>query len=348
MINIESEKIMPEPPCLIPPRDLIPFNNWSFPDEHRQFLHPELNIPVKGITLITGEGDLTALAFDITCRCMNLNLGEILYLRADNFPEHSSFPAFLKRRTPRFLETIPIQFSNDLQYWPPNLSGLPPQQNFMWLIMSSKRFIWKPWLYAKEKVSCLEASLDLCAKAGNNFAFLVLEGQVNFESQSDFYAVMKRLKKKEVTVLIVTPKPPHGISRNAIWDTVITMKKWRAHHCGNHRLVAEIRTRTGKRNCQVRYLENEKRWIYVPDKKDILKEPVREMMAAGLKAKQIVAAINASNLGLNKPLTESSLASMKRFWGFRTYRPEKKPRIRRTIQLEQQEMFSLPSSDETM
>ena len=171
---------------------------------------------------------------------------------------------------------------------------------------------------------------------------------MNFESQSDFYAVMKRLKKKEVTVLIVTPKPPRGISRNAIWDTVITMRRWRTHHCGKHNLVAEIRTHSGKRNCKACYQEKENRWTYTPDKKDVLKEPVREMMAAGLNAKQIVAAINASNLGLNKPLTESSLASMKRFWGFRTYRPEKKPRIRRTIQLEQQEMFPLPSSDETM
>ena len=186
-----------------------------------------------------------------------------------------------------------------------------------------------------------------CAKAGNNFAFLVLEGQVNFESQSDFYAVMKRLKKKEVTVLIVTPKPPRGISRNAIWDTVITMRRWRKHHCGKHNLVAEIRTHSGKRNCKACYQEKENRWTYIPDKKDVLKEPVREMMAAGLNAKQIVAAINASNLGLNKPLTESSLASMKRFWGFRTYRPEKKPRTRRNIQLERQETFPLLSSDET-
>ena len=186
-----------------------------------------------------------------------------------------------------------------------------------------------------------------CAKAGNNFAFLVLEGQVNFESQSDFYAVMKRLKKKEVTVLIVTPKPPRGISRNPIWDTVITMRRWRTHHCGKRNLVAEIRTHSGKRNCKACYQEKENRWTYIPDKKDVLKEPVREMMAAGLNAKQIVAAINASNLGLNKPLTESSLASMKRFWGFRTYRPEKKPRTRRNIQLERQETFPLLSSDET-
>ena len=55
-------------------------------------------------------------------------------------------------------------------------------------------------------------------------------------------------------------------------------------------------------------------------------------MAAGLNAKQIVAAINARYQGLNKPLTESALAAMKRFWGFRTYRPEKKPRTKRTVQ----------------
>lgn len=151
-----------------------------------------------------------------------------------------------------------------------------------------------------------------------------------------------------MTVLIVTPEAPNKISRNAIWDTVITMKKWRAHHCGNHRLVAEIRTRTGKRNCQVRYQEKEKLWLFTPDKRDFLREPVRAMMAAGLNAKQIVAAINASNFGSTKPLTESSLAALKRFWGFRTYRPEKKPRTRRHTQCECQETFPLLSSDETM
>ena len=163
---------MPELPCLIQPRDLIPFNNWSIPDEHRQFLHPELNIPVKGITLITGEGDLTALAFDITCRCMNLNLGEILYLRADNFPEHSFFPAFLERQAYRSQGTIHIHFSTQLQYWPPNLSEVPPPQNFMWLIMSSKRYIWRDWPYSKEKVSWLEMSLDRSVEFGNNFTIL--------------------------------------------------------------------------------------------------------------------------------------------------------------------------------
>lgn len=348
MINTESKKIMAEPPCLIQPRDLIPFNNWSFPDEHRQFLHPELNIPVKGITLITGEGDLTGLAFDIACCCMNLNLGKILYLRADNFPEQSSFPAFLERRAYRSQGTMRIHFSTQLQYWPPNLNEVPPPQNFMWLIMSSKRYIWRDWPYSKEKVSWLEMSLDRSVELGNNFTILILEGQVNFESQSDFYAVMKRLKKKEVTVLIVTPKPPRGISRNPIWDTVITMRRWRTHHCGKRNLVAEIRTHSGKRNCKACYQENKNCWTYTPDKKDILKEPVREMMAAGLNAKQIVAAINASNLELNKPLTESSLASMKRFWGFRTYRPEKKPRTRRHTQCECQETFPLLFSDKTM
>ena len=143
MINIESEKIMPEPPCLIQPRDLIPFNNWSFPDEHRQFLHPELNIPVKGITLITGEGDLTALAFDIVWRCVNSHLGKLLYLRSDNFPEHSPFPAFLTKCLPAPWGVINIKFSTDLQYWPLDLSGIPPQRNFMWLVMSSKKMIWK-------------------------------------------------------------------------------------------------------------------------------------------------------------------------------------------------------------
>lgn len=327
--------MMSEPPtCLIPQNALTPFDCWSLPDEENKiFLHPELNIPVEGLTLVTGEGDLTALAFDIAWRCVNLNLGKVLYLRSDNFPEYSSFPAFLERRSPRFQGTIPIQFSTELQYWPPNLSGIPPLQNFMWLIMSSKKFIWKRWPYVTSKItSCLEANLDLCAKGGNKFAFLVLEGQVNFEPQSDFYATMNRLKNNGMTVLIVTPKPPRGISRNAIWDTVITMKKWRAHHCGNHRLVADIRTRTGKRNCQVRYQEYGNHWICVPDKRDLLREPVREMMAAGLNAKQIVAAINARYQGLDKPLTESALAAMKRFWGFRTYRPEKKPRTKRAVQ----------------
>lgn len=332
----------------IPPGDFIPFSNWCLPDNCNQFLYPELNISVKGMTLITGEGDLTALTFDIVWRCVNLYSGKLLYLHSDNFPEHSTFPDFLESRSPCFLGTIPIQFSTDLQYWPPNLSGIPFQQSFMWLIMSSKRYIWGDWPYSKEKVSCLEASLDLCAKAGNNFAFLVLEGEVNFELQSDFYATMNRLKKKGMTVLIVTPEAPNKISRNAIWDTVITMKKWRAHHCGNHRLVASIQTRTDKRICQVRYQEKEKLWLFTPDKRDFLREPVRAMMAARLNAKQIVAAINARYQGLDKPLTESALAAMKRFWGFRTYRLEKKPRTRRHSQCECQETFPLLSSDETM
>lgn len=72
---------MPEPPARrIPQNALTPFDCWNLPDEeNRAFLYPELDILVGGLTLITGEGDLTALAFDIACRCMNLNLGKLLY-----------------------------------------------------------------------------------------------------------------------------------------------------------------------------------------------------------------------------------------------------------------------------
>ena len=240
---------MSEPPtCLIPQNAQTPFDCWNLPDEgNRIFWHPELNIPAEGLTLMTGEGDLTALAFDIACRCMNLNLGKLLYLRSDNFPEHSPFPAFLTKCLPAPWGVINIKFSTDLQYWPLDLSGIPPQRNFMWLVMSSKKMIWKRWPYATSNTrSSLEANLDLCAKAGNKFTFLILEGQVNFEEKPDFYATMKRLNNSGMTVLIVTSRPPRGISRNAIWDTVITMRKWRAHHCGKHRLVADIRTRTGE------------------------------------------------------------------------------------------------------
>lgn len=82
-------------PYTIPPRDFIPFSNWCLPDNCNQFLYPELNISAKEMTLITGEGDLTALTFDIVWRCVNLYSGKLLYLHSDNFPEHSSFPDFL-------------------------------------------------------------------------------------------------------------------------------------------------------------------------------------------------------------------------------------------------------------
>ena len=334
----------------IPITQSIPYLHWSLPDEENKILlYPQLNIPMREMTLITGEGDLTALAFDIARYSVNMNPEEVLYLHADNVPTASSFPAFLEKQTLTAPRSFPIQFSTFLQYWPPTSSDIQLLHKFWWLIISSKRFIWKRWQYAKSKAeSCLEAGLNIWAAEGRKFSILILEGQVNFEEKSDFYAVMRRLKKKGMTVLVVTPQLPRGIPHSSIWDTVITMKKWRAHHCGNHRLVASIQTRTDKRICQVRYQEKEKLWLFTPDKRDFLREPVRAMMAARLNAKQIVAAINARYQGLDKPLTESALAAMKRFWGFRTYRLEKKPRTRRHSQCECQETFPLLSSDETM
>lgn len=48
---------MSEPPtCLIPQNAQTPFDCWNLPDEgNRIFWHPELNIPAKGLTLMTGE-----------------------------------------------------------------------------------------------------------------------------------------------------------------------------------------------------------------------------------------------------------------------------------------------------
>lgn len=333
-------------PAFVPQTAFIPFYHRELPALPVK-LDSEFCISNQGLSLITGEGELTALAFNLACR--DAFGGNLLYLRLDEIPQYSPFITFLNKKLASGSKCNAVQISRELQTWPPLAASIPDPRYFIWLIAFSGQSLWKRWQHARSRWSFLEDNLSLHAESEKRFTHLIIEGEVNFEPQAEFQAVMRRLKTQGMNILIVTPEAPPSIINNDIWDSVISTKRWRTHRCGERRLVAEVRDHTETRLFQLRYIvrKNKEIWISIPDKRDFLRKPVKAMMDAGLKSKEIVAEINRWGV-LQRPLTEASLAALKRFWGFRTYRLEKKPRIRRTIQLEQQETFPLPSSDETM
>ena len=74
-------------------------------------------------------------------------------------------------------------------------------------------------------------------------------------------------------------------------------------------------------------------WQYKFDGFDFLRPLVASWMQNDKTASQIVDLINGNpNLrqGLKRPMTTANLARLKREWGMRSYKPEKKPRKPKT------------------
>lgn len=314
-----------------------PFEGWNFPDiEKSDFLFPDLHISEKGLFLITGQDSLMELAFLIANYRATFAQGIPLYLRADQFPEMSPLLSFLTEKSYNGISLFDIKYHPGLQYWPPNLSGSPPPESFRWLIVSSQESIWSQCAdFPCPPNSFLERLLELYNQKEEHFSCIILEGQFKLEPAANFSAVLHRLKARGITVVVMVPSISKTLSSKVHWDTIIKVRKWRSHHCSNHRLIADIQNASGKKRYHLYHDEKNQIWISRLDTRYLLREPVKALLNAGLKSREIVDVINSQPyFVLPRPLTEASLAALKRFWGFRTYKRKKRPRTRRKNQVE--------------
>ncbi len=81
-------------PVFVSQTAFIPFYNRELPALPVK-LDSEFCISNQGLSLITGEGELTALAFNLACR--DAFGGNLLYLRLDEIPQYSPFITFLNK-----------------------------------------------------------------------------------------------------------------------------------------------------------------------------------------------------------------------------------------------------------
>ena len=141
----------------------------------------------------------------------------------------------------------------------------------------------------------------------------------------DFLDLLKQFKKNMWT-LIVFEHSNRKLCRNGIWDNLIYCQKRKNYRCSNRDIIVTVKRSIYKTTSSYYYLKSEDKtifWTLRQPKHEQLKLIIAECVKQRMTARETVGYL-LQKWGIQLSLT--NLARLKRKWGLRTYRPEKKPR----------------------
>ena len=148
--------------------------------------------------------------------------------------------------------------------------------------------------------------------------------------------MLTRLKQHKISTIVLASKfPPNNFASDPVWDNVLSISPWRNWRCSPENIVLRFQKQNGVK-INIRNHLYSKDGMYWQEKKDgfdFLRPIVALWMREDKTARQIVDLINGNqNLTqrLKRPMTTANLARLKREWGMRSYKPEKKPRKPKT------------------
>ena len=148
--------------------------------------------------------------------------------------------------------------------------------------------------------------------------------------------MLTRLKQHKISTIVLASKfPPNNFASDPVWDNVLSISPWRNWRCSSENIVLRFQKKNGvKMNIRHHlYSKDGILWQEKFDGFDFLRPIVALWMREDKTARQIVNLINGNlNLiqRLKRPMTTANLARLKREWGLRSYKPERKPRKPKT------------------
>lgn len=332
--------ITPPPPdkentnTAIPVSALNPLNEWCS-SEYTKNVFPSCLFDGK-VSLVVGRSNMfiAALMFTFYWRydhdLQDSPLHGPVYLRGDEYPSASHFLTELQNSKVRLgLGTVRAVAKNEFQDFPLSVECSPKAEKvwFRWGIVNKEM---PPWAVDKNFLSSLENTLEATEHKPQ---LIILDGFSWNGSMVELKKMLIRQKEKKCSVIILTDKlPPGNFAANAIWDNIIRIKPWRSWRCSPYNLVLRFQRANG---CQVNIQRHilstngGNYWIEKQESYIFLKPLVVAWMQDGKTSVQIVHLINNDqNLysNLKRPMTIFNLARLKREWGLRSYKPERKPR----------------------
>lgn len=332
--------ITPPPPdkentnTAIPVSALNPLNEWCS-SEYTKNVFPSCLFDGK-VSLVVGRSNMfiAALMFTFYWRydhdLQDSPLHGPVYLRGDEYPCASHFLTELQNSKVRLgLGTVRAVAKNEFQVFPLSIECSPKAEKvwFRWVIVNKEM---PPWAVDKNFLSSLENTLEATEHKPQ---LVILDGFSWNGSMVELKKMLIRLKEKKCSVIILTDKlPPGNFAANAIWDNIIRIKPWRSWRCSPYNLVLRFQRANGRQvNIQRHILSTNggNSWIEKQESYIFLKPLVVAWMQDGKTSVQIVHLINNDqNLysNLKRPMTIFNLARLKREWGLRSYKPERKPR----------------------
>ena len=168
-------------------------------------------------------------------------------------------------------------------------------------------------------------------------SMIILDGFSWPERMSELRMMLKHLKKKMISIVMLnSEKPPKGFIANPIWDNVAEIRPWRTWRCGKYDIVFKYH-KYNRRKIEKRFRlfsQDGINW----DVKNSYYEELKPYLLCLFRNKNPPTATQALNTinnspdfpHLTTPMTMSTLARLKHELGLRTYRPEKKPRKKKT------------------
>ena len=284
-------------------------------------------------TLILKRLDILTYILDIV-KLWNFNAGahakRPLLIKGDTFPWESPFLKQITDMSYRGgIGYIPAGVPISPQIFPLDLD--PDKRAeceimFRWCIVNSEI---PPWTPGNTQNSQLEDVLDYFNLGAK---LIILDGFLWNGRMSDLRKMLTRLKQREISIIVVASKmPPENFSSRSIWDNVLSISPWRNWRCSPNNIVVDFQRKMGIKVKMRRYLcfSKERGWQEISGSYDFLRPIVTAYVRNNLTAREIVAEINGMYgfaKWLKRPMTLANLARLKREWGIRSYKPEKKPR----------------------
>ena len=222
------------------------FSTWSNAQESPIAPFDDQWIPPGSSTLIVGD-NASALAINWakSHRAVTDASKCPLYIKGEE-PGETNFTRLLTLSQKQGLIKLQAVRSCDLQDFPlhPRNSGLQTI-SFRWIIVNKELPPWQQdWMWHRE-MSLLEKVL---LKEEIHPPMIFLDGFLWLGRMTELRAMLKRLKKKLISVVVLNSEmPPEHFIANSIWDNVAEIKPWRTWRCGKYEIVFNYRKYCGRK-----------------------------------------------------------------------------------------------------
>ena len=342
----------------VPVSALNPFNEWCTPSHSVGDLFPQCLFDGKA-TLAVCRADMFATAI-LFLSSWNRQYHDVaspwhrpVWLKGDVHPAASLFlqelqncklkidltsdcnnsnyhNCFLQNNACDFniVKTIAVA-KNNFQDFPLHVEDSPYVKDvlFRWAIVNEAM---SPWDEDKTFFSRLEKVLTVTEHKPQ---LIILDNFLWNGSMVELKNMLMRFKKRHCSVVVLATKlPPSNFALNSIWDNVVKIAPRRANRCSRYNMTINLQKSNGKKSSirsHIYSVDGGNSWVQTQDGYDFLKPTVMAWMREGKTALQIVGLINNNpnfRYQLKRPMSTSNLAKLKREWGLRSYRPERKPR----------------------
>ena len=257
-----------------------------------------------------------------------------VYIKGDAWPSASPFMQMLQNLGCKFgcVQVSIGGLKDQFQDFPLHINSSPFAERiiFRWCIVNREI---PPWEEKNNQSSRLE---NLLNGTGHEPDLIVVDGFSWNGKMKDLKNMLTRLKQRGISTMFLASKfPPNNFAFDPVWDHVLSINPWRNWRCSAENIVLRFRKKNGVKMNMRHHLQSidGEHWREKFDGFDFLRPLVASWMREDKTARQIVGLINDNpNLRqrLKRPMSTANLARLKREWGVRSYKPERKPRKPKT------------------